>query len=164
VNNKDFLDAILKHKELCEEARSKGLQLPIISDYIGECIYQIANRLARRPNFSGYSFKDDMIMDGIEHCLKYIENFDTEKSNNPFAYFTQIIWFAFLQRIAKEKKFLYIKYKSSQSMLSLNETHTGLDSDVLLNLNIDLDYINNFIQDFEDKIERDKEKAKEKTK
>lgn len=159
VNNKDFLDAVIKHKEQCELARQKGKQTPIIPNYIGECIYHIATRLARRPNFSGYAFKDDMIMDGVENCLKYIEKFDPEKSTNPFAYFTQVIWFAFLQRIAKEKKFLYTKLKSSQSMLALGETHTG-GAELHLNLSIDATYIDSFIQDFEDKMYRDKNKGK----
>lgn len=100
-------------------------------------------------------------MDGVENCLKYIEKFDPEKSNNPFAYFTQVIWFAFLQRIAKEKKFLYTKLKSSQSMLALGETHIG-GNEISMNLSIDADYIDSFIQDFEDKLERDKNRGKEK--
>ena len=100
-------------------------------------------------------------MDGVENCLKYIEKFDPEKSSNPFAYFTQVIWFAFLQRIAKEKKFLYTKFKSSQSMLALGNTHVG-GSEITMNLIMDADYIDSFIQDFEDKLERDKSKGKEK--
>lgn len=161
VNNKDFLEAVIKHKEACEAARARGQREPIIPNYIGECIFDIANRLARRPNFSGYAFKEDMIMDGVENCLKYIEKFDPEKSSNPFAYFTQVIWFAFLQRIAKEKKFLYTKLKSSQSMLALGETYAG-GSEIKLNLNIDTDYIDNFIQDYEDKIQQNKDKNKER--
>ena len=161
VNNKDFLDAIVAYKNNCDLHRSKGKQIPVIPNYIGECIFHMANRLARRPNFSGYAFKEDMIMDGVENCLKYIEKFDPEKSNNPFAYFTQVIWFAFLQRIAKEKKFLYTKFKSSQSMLAMGNTHVG-GSEITMNLIMDADYIDSFIQDFEDKLERDKSKGKEK--
>lgn len=159
VNNKDFLEAIVEYKNACDNARSRGKQIPVIPDYIGECIFHIANRLARRPNFSGYAFKEDMVMDGIENCLKYIEKFDPEKSSNPFAYFTQVIWFAFLQRIAKEKKFLYTKFKSSQALLALGDTSSG-ESDV--NLTISADYIDAFIQDFEDKLEREKNRGKEK--
>lgn len=161
VNNKDFLDAIVVYKNDCEIARQRGKQIPVIPKYIGECIFHMASRLARRTNFSGYSFKEDMIMDGVENCLKYIEKFDPEKSNNPFAYFTQVIWFAFLQRIAKEKKFLYTKFKSSQSMLALGDTSFG-DNEINMNLIMDADYIDAFIQDFEDKLERDKKKGKEK--
>ncbi len=68
-----------------------------------------------RPNFINYAFKDDMISDGIENCLHYIHNFNPEKSTNPFAYFTQIIYYAFIRRIQKEKKQLYIKFKSMQN-------------------------------------------------
>ena len=161
VNNKDFLDAIIAYKKSCDLSREKGKQIPVIPNYIGECIFHMANRLARRPNFSGYSFKEDMIMDGVENCLKYIEKFDAEKSSNPFAYFTQVIWFAFLQRIAKEKKFLYTKFKSSQSMLALGNTHVG-GGDVNMSIVVDADYIDSFIQDFEDKLARDKSKSKGK--
>lgn len=159
VNNKDFLESIVEYKNACDVARDRGKQIPVIPDYIGECIFEISTRIARRPNFSGYSFKEDMIMDGVENCLKYIEKFNPEKSSNPFAYFSQVIWFAFLQRIAKEKKFLYTKLKSSQAMLMMGETHSG-GSELSLNLNIDADYIDTFIQDFEDKMQRDKDKAK----
>lgn len=161
VNNADFLEAIIKHKQLCEEARNKGTELPKVSNYIGECIQSISYRLSSKHNFSGYSFKEDMIMDGIENCLLYIENFDTEKSKNPFAYFTQIIWFAFLRRIAKEKKHLYTKLKSSQSVIAMGETYTD-GGDVKLHMNLDVDYIDNFIQDYEDKVERDKAKSQAK--
>lgn len=160
VNNPDFLEALIEHKRLCEESRKEGKELPVVSRYIGECIQSIAYRLATRPNFSGYSFKEDMIMDGIENSLLYIENFDPEKSSNPFAYFTQIIWFAFLRRIAKEKKHLYTKLKSSQSMLALGETHVG-GGDVKLHMNLEADYINDFIQDYEDKMNKGKSKDKE---
>jgi hypothetical protein len=161
VNNKDFLDAIIAYKEACDQSRSKGKSVPVIPDYIGVCVFDMANRLARRPNFSGYPFKEDMIMDGVENCLKYIEKFDPEKSTNPFGYFTQVIWYAFLQRIAKEKKFLYTKLKNSQSMLALGETHFG-DNEINMNLNIDAAYIDSFIQEYEDKLERDRTRGQEK--
>ena len=111
VNNKDLLDALIKYQKDCTEAEDAGDPRPRVPDYIGTCIYQIATRLATKPNFSGYSYKDDMISDGIENCLLYINNFNPEKSQNPFAYFTQIIYYAFLRRIQKEKKQLEIKGK-----------------------------------------------------
>lgn len=158
VNNADFLEAIIEHKRLCKQARDRNTPLPQVSNYIGECIQSIAYRLSTKPNFSGYAFREDMIMDGIENCLLYIENFDTEKSSNPFAYFTQIIWFAFLRRIAKEKKHLYTKLKSSQSMLALGDTYQD-GGDMKLHMNMDSDYIDNFIQEYEDKVQRDKDKS-----
>ena len=99
-----------------------------------------------------------MISDGIENCLQYINNFNPEKSQNPFAYFTQIIWFAFLRRIQKEKKQMYIRFKSSQQMLASGGTYTG--EDVTLNLTTNADYMNSFVQDFEDKLAKDKAKKK----
>ena len=116
VNNKDFLDAIIEMKRKVKEAEEKGLPKPIVSDYIGECILKIATHLSYKPNFINYSYRDDMILDGVENCIQYIDNFNPDKSNNPFAYFTQIIYYAFLRRIAKEKKQSYIKGKLIQDM------------------------------------------------
>jgi DNA-directed RNA polymerase specialized sigma subunit len=158
VNNKDLLEALIEYKKQCKEAEESGDDLPRVPDYIGTCIFQIATRLATKPNFSGYSYKEDMISDGIENCLLYINNFNPEKSQNPFAYFTQIIWYAFLRRIQKEKKQMYIRFKSSQSMLAAGDTYSG--NEINLHLNTAADYMNDFVQDFEDKLKRDKEKKK----
>lgn len=157
VNNPDLLQALIDYQKSCKEAEDSGDPTPRVPDYIGECIYQIATRLATKPNFSGYSYKDDMISDGIENCLQYIHNFNPEKSQNPFAYFTQIIWYAFLRRIQKEKKQMYIRFKSSQELLSMGGTHTG-EEDLQLQLNTSTDYMNSFISDFEDKMAKDKGK------
>ena len=159
VNNADFLEALIQYKKLCVEAEDAGDEKPRCPDYIGKCICQIATRLATKPNFSGYSYKDDMISDGIENCLLYMGNFNPEKSQNPFAYFTQIIWFAFLRRIQKEKKQMYIRFKSSQQMIATGGTYAG-GEDVTLNLTTSADYMNSFVQDYEDKIARDKAKKK----
>ena len=111
VNNKEFLAALIKYREDKEIAEIKGLPKPVIPRYIGECFLKIANHLSFKPNFVNYMFKEDMISDGIENCVQYIHNFNPEKSQNPFAYFTQIIHYAFLRRIQKEKKQLDIKTK-----------------------------------------------------
>ena len=111
VNNKEFLAALIKYREDKEIALAKGLPKPPIPRYIGECFLKIANHLSFKPNFVNYMFREDMIGDGIENCVQYIHNFDPEKSNNPFACFTQIIYYAFLRRIQKEKKQLEIKTK-----------------------------------------------------
>jgi hypothetical protein len=159
VNNKDLLEALVKYKNDCIEAENAGEERPRVPDYIGHCIFQIGTRLATKPNFSGYSYKDDMISDGIENCLLYIMNFNAEKSQNPFAYFTQIIWYAFLRRIAKEKKQMYIRFKSSQHMLATGGTYTG--EDLSVHLTTSAEYMNDFIKDFEEKIEKDKAKKKD---
>ncbi len=111
VNNKEFLTAIIAYKDMIALAEARGEAKPVIPRYIGECFLKIANHLSFKPNFVNYMFKDDMVCDGIENCVQYINNFNPEKSKNPFAYFTQIIHYAFLRRIQKEKKQLEIKSK-----------------------------------------------------
>ena len=111
VNNKEFLAALIKLREDREIAEIRGKEKPRIPRYIGECFLKIATHLSFKPNFVNYMFKEDMISDGIENCVQYIHNFNPEKSQNPFAYFTQIIHYAFLRRIQKEKKQLEIKNK-----------------------------------------------------
>ena len=117
VNNADFLAALIEYKKACDEAKKKNKPDPQIPNYIGECFLKIADHLSRKPNFISYSFRDEMIADGIENCLMYFRNFDPEKSKNPFAYFTQIIYYAFLRRIMKEKKQLYVKYRQQSSLV-----------------------------------------------
>jgi len=111
VNNKEFLAALIKYREDVEIARLQDKTKPVIPRYIGECFLKIANHLSFKPNFVNYMFKEDMISDGIENCVQYIHNFNPEKSRNPFAYFTQIIHYAFLRRIQREKRQLEIKNK-----------------------------------------------------
>jgi len=111
VNNKEFLAALIKYREDKEIALIQGKPKPPIPRYIGECFLKIANHLSFKPNFVNYMFKEDMISDGIENCVQYVHNFDPQKSQNPFAYFTQIIHYAFVRRIGKEKRQLEIKNK-----------------------------------------------------
>jgi DNA-directed RNA polymerase specialized sigma24 family protein len=115
VDNALFLEEMIEYKRQYYISKSNDEELPIISEYLGSVFLKIAQRLSFRPNFINYAFKNDMISDGIENCLHYIHNFNPEKSSNPFAYFTQIIYYAFIRRIQKEKKQLYIKYKSMQN-------------------------------------------------
>ena len=111
VNNKQLLEALIVYREKVAHAKENNLTKPRITNYLGECFLKIATHLSYKPNFVNYMFRDDMISDGIENCVQYIHNFDPEKSRNPFAYFTQIIHYAFLRRIQKEKKQLDIKTK-----------------------------------------------------
>ena len=121
IDNEKFLKEMIIYKRGFNEAKSRDELPPMISEYLGECFMKIAQRLSFRPNFINYAFKDDMISDGIENCVQYIKNFNSEKSSNTFAYFTQIIYYAFIRRIQKEKKQLYIKYKTMESFPSLSE-------------------------------------------
>ena len=156
VDNEKFLKEMIIYKRGFDEAKVKDELPPMISEYIGECFMKIAQRLSFRPNFINYAFKDDMISDGIENCIQYIKNFNPEKSSNPFAYFTQIIYYAFIRRIQKEKKQLYIKYKTMESApslsenveLSVNDRDTGYNQETL---NTDQKAnMYNFIKNFED--------------
>ena len=111
VNNKEFLEALVNYRAKCQRAEEAGEARPVIPRYIGECFLKIANHLSYKPNFVNYMFREDMISDGIENCVQYIKNFNPEKSSNPFAYFTQIIHYAFLRRIQKEKRQMDIRGK-----------------------------------------------------
>ena len=116
VNNAEMLEAIKQYKADIAEARAAGKEDPRVPEYLGECVLKIATRLSHKHNFINYSYRDDMILDGIENCIQCMASFDPTKSSNPFAYFTQVIYFAFLRRIAKEKKQSYIKGKLIQEM------------------------------------------------
>ena len=121
VDNEKFLVVMTDYREKYLQAKDDEEELPIIPDYAGECFLKIAERLSHRPNFINYAFREEMVSDGIENCVMYASNFNPEKSTNPFAYFTQIIYFAFLRRIEKEKKQLYIKYKTMEEYSSLED-------------------------------------------
>lgn len=111
IDNVKFLKEILEYKKTVRKAEKEGLDKPGVNNYIGQCFLDIAENLAKKPNFANYHFKDEMISDAVENCIMYTNNFNPKKSKNPFAFFTQIIFFAFLRRIQKEKKQLYIKMK-----------------------------------------------------
>jgi len=121
VDNEKFLVVMTDYREKYLQAKDEEEELPIIPDYAGECFLKIAERLSHRPNFINYAFREEMVSDGIENCVMYASNFNPEKSTNPFAYFTQIIYYAFLRRIEKEKKQLYIKYKTMEEHSSLED-------------------------------------------
>jgi len=111
VDNKKFLEEIVKYREAVETAKLQDRPKPRITHYLGDCFLKIATHLSYRPNFINYMYKEDMISDGVENCVQYIDNFDPAKSKNPFAYFTQIVYYAFLRRIAKEKRQMDIRDK-----------------------------------------------------
>ena len=138
VNNKEFLAAMVEYKKTVDKAQKAGKKNPRVPDYVGECFLKIANHLSYRPNFINYTFRDDMISDGIENCLQYLKNFNPDKSNNPFAYFTQIIYYAFIRRIQKEKKQTNIKYKMIEQ--------GGIDEFSVLPGDTNNDYKNQFLE------------------
>lgn len=116
VNNRDLFRAIVEYKGRVADAEESGAQRPRVPEYVGEAITLIARRLATKPNFSGYSYKDEMISDGVENCIKYVDNFNPEVSSNPFAYFTMIIKNAFIRRIKREHRQQYFKMRSMQTV------------------------------------------------
>jgi len=129
IDNKEFLKAITEYRDRRLAAEAAGEEKPRVTNYLGECMVKIANHLAYKSNFVNYTFRDEMILDGIENCITYIDNFDPEKSKNPFAYFTQITYYAFLRRIQKEKKQLDTKYKYIQSIDMQELLSHGADGD-----------------------------------
>lgn len=116
VNNADFLAAIIEYKKSVVDAEESGDPKPQLSEYIGECLMKIARGVSQRANFANYTYRDDMVLDGVENCLLYFDNFDPIKYSNPFGYYGRIIWFAFLRRILREKKQMLIKGKILQEM------------------------------------------------
>ena len=121
VDNEKFLEVMGDYREKFLQSKDNDTERPMLPEYAGECFLKIAERLSHRPNFINYAFREEMVSDGIENCVMYASNFNPEKSTNPFAYFTQIIYFAFLRRIEKEKKQLYIKYKTMEEYSSFED-------------------------------------------
>ena len=161
VNNEEFLSVLIKYQKAVRKAKRNKEEKPPIPNYIGECFMKIAEHLSYRPNFANYSYRDEMIADAIENCLMYFENFDPKKSKNPFAYFTQIVYYAFLRRIMKEKKQLYVKYKATQQIGILDEFEMYEDADGHQKQFQLYDNISEFIHNFEESKRKKKEgKAK----
>lgn len=167
VDNKKFYEAIVDYHKQLEQAKLEGKEAPRISNYIGECIYKIAENLSTKPCFINYSFRDEMISDGVENCILYFKDYNPNYSNgeattsNPFAYFTQIIYYAFLRRINKEEKNRYTKYRNYQEMITVVDSTLLTDSDGNhLQPHQNYDNINTFMSKFEKKEEEKKEKRK----
>ena len=161
VNNKEFLAAMIDFRESVQLAVKNGDERPRVTPYIGECLMKIAVHLSHKPNFINYTFKEEMISDGIENCLQYIDNFNPEKSQNPFAYFTQIIYYAFLRRIQKEKKHLYTKYKLTDevSVMGMDRSSQDHDTDTYVNSKTtewSREHVDVFIESFEESKRRKK--------
>lgn len=116
IDNDKFFDEIKKWKAERKKAEDEGEDLPPVNDYIGECFWKIAEHLSFKSNFANYPFREDMIGDAVENCLMYAHNFDPDKSKNPFSYFTQITYYAFIRRIEKEKKQNFVKYKMLEKL------------------------------------------------
>jgi hypothetical protein len=165
VDNKKFYEEIVKYKTRVSEAEGLGIPEPRIPEYVGECIWKIAERLSTKPCFVNYSYRDEMISDGIENCILYFKDYDPKIGQNPFAYFTQVIYFAFLRRIKKEEKNRYIIYKNFQHSIihghsaGIDQIFTGDDENSLMTPMI-YDNINSFMDKFEKREDALKQKRK----
>ena len=136
VNNKEFSQAVIEYVTSAKEAEEAGEEYPMVPNYIAECFLRISNRLSYKSNFINYTYRDEMVMDAVENCLKAIKNYNVEaatRSGNPnaFAYFTQISWYAFIRRINKEKRQQEIKmrYLSKTDLDTFMEGQFDRDED-----------------------------------
>lgn len=160
IDNKQFLKEMVAWRKALRKAKREGMPKPRIPEYVGECFMKIAENLSHKPNFLSYTFREEMISDAIENCVMYAENFNPAKSKNPFAYFTQIVYYAFLRRIQREKKQLYVKYKSTEVHGVLDEFDQMEDGTGYTRQFEMYDNISEFIQNFEDAKARKKAKQK----
>lgn len=157
VNNKTLYEEMVKFKQKTKESEATGRPLPRIPNYVGECFLMICNKLSTKPNFMGYSYRDEMIADAIENCVSAAHSFDPEKSSNPFAYFTQIAWNAFIRRITSEKKQTYIKHKN---FIHSNLIEGLVEESKATGQPIHNEYSDDIIRSFEDKIVKNSKKPK----
>lgn len=146
INNRDFYESLCDYLNKCSEAEEQGKQLPRVPEYIGKAFMLLAQRLGTKGNFSGYSYLEEMKSDAVINCVAQIRSFNPQKSNNPFAYFTQVIKNAFIRRIKSEKVQHYIKIKNLDN-LSVNDEIAGIATQQNLHNEIS----DNYVRDFEAK-------------
>lgn len=164
VSNKDLYAVLCEYNEQKELYINEGKD-PMtvrIPEAIGEAILKITSRLASRGNFAAYSYRDEMVSDAIENCLAAVDNFDVKKYKNPFAYFTQISWFAFIRRIDKEKRQSYLKIKNYKKTIAEEEL-----ANITVGYNPSIqatdEVMDEFVKSYEQTLQR-KKKKKEQTK
>jgi len=152
VNNSDFSTAVVEYVKKADEARKTDKKIPTVPDYIAQCFLRIAEGLSHKANFIRYTYREEMVMDAVENCLKAIGNYNLEAATrtgkpNAFAYFTQITWYAFLRRITKEKKQQEIKMKYL--------TKSGIDSFIDVGTEgVATDTATHFVDTLRDRIQR----------
>jgi DNA-directed RNA polymerase specialized sigma24 family protein len=154
INNKKLYTTLIEYKRLVKEAKEEGREKPILTRYVAEAIMLICSNLAKKSNFSGYTYKEEFIGDAIIDCLAAVDNFNPDKTNNPFAYFSQVAWNAFIRRIQKEKKQTYIKHKNYRNMF--DDASFGLEGEQIKNN----EFHNDVIESFEKKLTSSKKKSK----
>jgi DNA-directed RNA polymerase specialized sigma24 family protein len=168
VDNKKFYTEMTKYATAVKIAKEQGKPKPPVNDYIGKCLWDIAEKLSHLHQFQKYPFRDELVSDAIINCIQYIDNFDPEKSTSPFSYFTQISWYAFLRRIEKEKKYLYTKFKSIENteiFLGTSETQSGTEggnNSMVKYSDGARENMNLFVEKFEASVEKKKKKVTKK--
>jgi hypothetical protein len=161
VNNKSFYEALKEYKAKRLAVEAEGKRKPVVPDYIGICLIQICTRLSHRPNFINYSYRDDMVADGIENCIAAVDNFDPDRYDNPFAFFTMIAWNAFIRRIDKEKKQAYIKHKNYEQSGIMDELYEQQVIEGAPSIHIKHnEYSDELIRNFENKLTKTVKKSK----
>lgn len=160
VNNKQMYETMSLYIKAVRKSTREKTEPPRIPEYLGECLYLICNKLSLKPQFFGYTWRDEMVSDGIENCIIAINNFDPRKSNNPFAYFTMIAWNAFIRRIQREKKQTYIKHKNMQNNYIVDE----LAGEFGIVAGSGDEKSDDVIKNFEDKLQAGKKKKKKSSK
>lgn len=159
VNNSDFSTAVVEYVRSLEEAKQNNTELPIVPNYIAECFLKISEGLSHKANFIRYTYREEMVMDAVENCLKAIDNYNLDVATrtgkpNAFAYFTQIAWYAFLRRIQKEKKQQDIKLKFV--------AESGIEEFLMSNGDEDINQAaQQFVDVLKDRIDKVKERDKE---
>ena len=166
VDNKKLYQAIVEYRKVIKECEANGKERPPIPRYVGECMLLIAKRLSTKPNFVNYPYREEMISDGIENCVCYFDNYNPDRYDNPFAYFTQIIYFAFLRRIQKEKKQLYVKHKALENSILFNEMFDQGELDDGENFksstsDLDNENMTEFVKSFENNLDKKRKKRKQ---
>ena len=169
VNNRDFSEAVMDYATAAQKARKENSQIPKVTDYIATCFIKIAEGLSHRPNFVRYTYREEIVMDGVENCLRAINNYNIETATrtgkpNAFSYFTQICYFAFIRRIAKEKKQQDIKFKFIEKMGIEDFVQMGMDSEGAEQTMNYVDTLRARINKVQDKDKAIKEFAKEEKK
>lgn len=164
VDNRRLYQAIVEYRQTVKESEAAGKERPPIPRYVGHCMLMIAERLSTKPNFVNYPYREEMISDGVENCVCYFDNYDPDRYDNPFAYFTQIIYFAFLRRIQKEKKQLYVKHKMFENSILMNEIFDQADHDegdfVASSADLTNENMSDFIKTFENNLDKKRKKRK----
>ena len=151
VNNAEFSQAVVDYVKIVENAKSKNKEIPKVPNYVAQCFLRIAEGLSHKANFIRYTYREEMVMDAVENCLKAIGNYNLEaatRTGNPnaFAYFTQITWYAFLRRIAKEKKQQDIKMKYLSS--------SGIEEFIVSDESNSNSVVSAFVDTLKDRIEK----------